>query len=456
MEKNLLGAEKTEYGLELGLGGLQEILCRWQADWTKTKLSGIFKAVVIGIRNICASRMDPRLTIIALYCLIIFVDSFFAQNAWTTKLSLRRCCRIFTSHDKFLTLKLNNNKLIFDRRLQDVSLPFEENFFDGFLPGAQYITRMPILIAVDVSLSMHPYLNAKNETDSANVVSLIKNLITRLELYLYRDYIALAYLGEEMSIVVDFTKEYQPLVRIVEKSLSSTSATINFSDCCSQTIQFCQGCYSSLDLSQILIITHSKLAVNSLNLHLNDENSTLSRTLRANNLPISLVLFDNPKHPNMDKTNETIERFLNVNLAGGNLYHAEKVVFTAKYKSSSWRQTLDKLFDENFRPLCATLALGSLKSEIHITPRILNLDLKSDLNTLDESTKVPLQIFGFAKLSDLSNPVTVSRHLITARAIAFRGGEANFPLESMKTPNFCALLHGALKTSDCIALCTIA
>ncbi|OXA59380.1 von Willebrand factor A domain-containing protein 9 [Folsomia candida] len=164
---------------------------------------------------------------------------------------------------------------------------------------------------------------------------------------------------------------------------------------------------------------------------------------------MNIITLSDTGEKNYTEGCQMLQRLIDVTCGDGMVYFPENHL-TSKGCSSA----LSKLCAKDFTPYKGFLRCGNLVSKITLCPPPQPFVSRSDEKRYDFSEAI--DIVGFIEGNDLSSPAAHSRHLLLPLKsdCTFPSSKSEDSEEDIdgKTPNFCVLLHGALKVDNKCAL----
>ncbi|XP_048006221.1 integrator complex subunit 14 [Leguminivora glycinivorella] len=332
---------------------------------------------------------------------------------------------------------------------------------------------MPTVILLDVSLSMSrtvPTLDPiENHTRLTVATAAINSFLDFLSIHARLEYVALVTFSSVCEVAVPFTREFEnirsklPVLEEGDKTcLDSALAGV------SQLILTEWGYQTPM---QIILITDGSIG-----------SGPIGRSRAIQNLPlpapypvrIHILPVVSPVDPCLQHAMPLYQKIVDLatsaNNSSGNVSRGS-VYCLDQLSVPSAVNAITRLCEQHYQEFSCTLKCGQLAARVQLFPEPHPAVHEGYAATYTLSNEI--NIMGFMHISELGTPISVSKHLVVPQAQ--NGNSSNREnygsktptkdgssmdgsspdeevLDHSKMPNFCVLLHGALKVENMAAI----
>lgn len=334
---------------------------------------------------------------------------------------------------------------------------------------------MPTIILLDVSLSMsRPVISSdsiENHTRSSIAVAAINSFLDYLSVHAKLEYVALVSFSSVHDVAVPFTRDFDsirtklPQIEEGDKTcIDSALLGVN---------QLVMNEWGHQTPIQIILITDGSSGVGAIG---------RNRIIQSLPLPtlypvkIHILPIVSPHDPCLQHAMPLYQKIIdqatvtannsNGTISRGSIYCPEQL------SVSSVIAAMTRLCEQHYQEFWCSLKCGQLEARVQLFPAPQTVSHESLTATYTLSNQ--LHIIGFVQQQDLGTPIAISKHLVIPQAQINNNtsGRENYgsktptkdgsTTESITTeeemsdpskiPNFCVLLHGALKVEGMSAI----
>lgn len=355
---------------------------------------------------------------------------------------------------------------------------------------------MPILGLVDVSLSMLAPMDTgptqASGGDGSNrrtaAIGGVSAFLDYLDSHNRQEFVSLAAFSDDLD-VTDFTKDYPSLKETLSKSgayeVRSKTSIVEalrgaFYRCVAVwgsnvlchvvLVTDCSGCNPDFErLINSVALLEGKEIVEKSNFWKSSQDDGQSASISVHTSPVAQEFYqligrgaftfhvicvnnsnttDHLVQQNVRIYKKLIEFFDN----GGTFRFIEP-------GTTNPTLTFRKLAEELSANSASTLQCGTFVASIDVVPALKPMRKEDDFDVINSKLGDSITIVGFLRPVELGSPPITSRHLLLATRKAANTENVDptkhKPLDEDKNPNFCVLLHGAMKVEDMAAICEI-
>ncbi|XP_050673338.1 integrator complex subunit 14 isoform X6 [Leptidea sinapis] len=332
---------------------------------------------------------------------------------------------------------------------------------------------MPTVLLLDVSLSMSRPVpssdSTENHTRHTIASAAINTFLDYLTDHIKLEYVALLTFSSVCEVAVPFTREYDNI----------RAKLLNIEDGDKTCIETALLVVNQLVLNDwgyqtpvhIVIVTDGSCGVGAIG---------RNRILQALPLPptypvrIHILPVAAPHDPNLQQAmllyQKIVEMAGNTNSSTGNITRGG-IYCPDQLNVPGVITAMNKLCEQQYQEFWCTLKCGQLETRVQLFPAPQPTSHEGLAATYTISNQ--LHVIGFMSQQDLGTPIAVSKHLVIPQA---QTSNTNTPRENYgsktptkegsgtdgstdedmsdpsKVPNFCVLLHGALKVEGMAAV----
>ncbi|XP_053601555.1 integrator complex subunit 14 [Plodia interpunctella] len=335
---------------------------------------------------------------------------------------------------------------------------------------------MPTVLLLDISLSMFRPVPTSDATESHTRLSLasaaINTFLDYLSLHSKLEYVSLVTFSSSYEVTVPFTRDYDcirsKLPHLEEGDKTSIETALLGVN---QVILSEWGYQTAV---QIILVTDGSCGVGSIGRNRITQALPLppSYPARIHVLPV-VSPHDSCLQQAMPLYQKIVDLAVNTT-SGSNLSITRGAIFCPEQLSLSGTiSTMTRLCEQHYQEFWCTLKCGQLESRVQLfpAPQAASHEGLAASYTIAHQ----LHVVGFLHQQDLGTPIAISKHLVIPQAQSGGGnsaGRENYDPKTptkegsstdgsateedmsdpSKVPNFCVLLHGALKVESMSAI----
>ncbi|CAG5017763.1 unnamed protein product [Parnassius apollo] len=334
---------------------------------------------------------------------------------------------------------------------------------------------MPTAILLDISLSMSRPIPIPDSTENITRLTLasaaINTFLDYLSVHAKLEYVALVTFSSMYEVAVPFTRDYES-IKVKLPQLEEGDKT------CIETAllgvnQLILGEWGYQTLVQTILITDGSCGAGAIG---------RNRIIQALPLPpsfpskIHVLPIVSPHDSSLQHAMPLYQKI--VDLAGNTANNSTgsinrgAIYCPDQLSVSGVVSTMNKLCEQQYQEFWCTLKCGKLETRVQLFPAPQPASHEGLAATYTISNQI--HVIGFLQQQDLGTPIAISKHLIIPQAQSGNNttNRENFGSKTptkegsstegtttdedmsdpSKVPNFCVLLHGALKVEGMAAI----
>ncbi|CAL8099661.1 unnamed protein product [Orchesella dallaii] len=305
---------------------------------------------------------------------------------------------------------------------------------------------MPTIIVADASLSMLRPVGSNYGPEVSDddiptrktlTVEVINQFVDHVSAHCKLEFVALMTFSSAAVVERTFTRD---LYLIRESVLAiPTHDVTNYDALLSGIAKLVADSWGTTVPIQILLVTDGSLGFGSGSLR------DVARSSKKFPFPakMNVLSLNDPEDKNFAESCQMLKKLIEVTCEDGCIYLPENHL-----NSKECSTLVEKICAKDYTPYKGTIKCGHMSSKVTLCPPPQPFVSKGDEKRYDISEQI--EVLGFILVNDMASPPVHSRHLLLP--LKSSDGKSNGKGDEGEdsdgnVPNFCVLLHGALKVS---------